>query len=83
MSAKSSALLLGNIPFIMFQEDQMMEAVIAFVASFYLIDMNYPEAWIVSLSILQRIIFQDTAVHPDHAEEVSKAWKDLDKYISC
>ena len=80
--AKISALFLENTPFIIFHEDQMLEAVIAFLPSFYHIDLDYPEAWIVFLSILQRIVFQNTSVHPDHEEQVFKLWKDLGKYIS-
>ena len=71
----------GKKPLTFFKEGETMEAVVAFLGRFYLIDLDHPDSWIVSLSILQRITFEDMTVHPDHEDDVTKAWKDLDKYI--
>ena len=60
----------------------MVNAVVALLASFYLLDLDYPLGSLISLSILQRIVFSDNTVHPDFKEDVIKAWNDFDVYCN-
>ena len=68
--------------FIIFSAGEMVEAVITLIASFYLMDLDYPSGLLVGLSIMQRICFGDSAIHPDGKDDVIKAWNDLQKYCS-
>ena len=60
----------------------MVKAVVALLESFYLLDIDYPLGLLISLSVLQRIVFGDNTVHPDFKEGVIRAWNDLDVYCS-
>lgn len=82
MSSNGAALLLGRDIFIIFSAGEMVEAVITLIASFYLMDLDYPSGLLVGLSIMQRICFGDSAIHPDGKDDVIKAWNDLQKYCS-
>ena len=80
ISSSGAALLLGREIFILFKEDEMLKAVVTLLASFYLLDLDYPTGSLISLSVLQRIIFGDNAVHPDYKEDVVKAWNEFDVF---
>jgi hypothetical protein len=80
ISSSGAALLLGREIFTLFKEDEMLKAVVTLLASFYLMDLDYPSGSLISLSVLQRIIFGDNAVHPDCKEDVVKAWNELDVF---
>ena len=47
--------LLGKEIFLVFKDGKLANAVVAFLVSFYLLDLNYHSCWLTSLSILQRI----------------------------
>ena len=81
-SPNGTALLLGREIFILFKDEEVMKAVVALVASFYLLDLDYPFGSLISLSVLQRIVFGDNSVHPDFKEDVIRAWNDLDVYCN-
>ncbi|CAB4010893.1 Hypothetical predicted protein [Paramuricea clavata] len=82
VSSNGAALLLGRDIFIIFSAGEMVEAVITLIASFYLMDLDYPSGLLVGLSIMQQICFGDSVIHPDGKDDVIKAWNDLQKYCS-
>ena len=65
--------LLGNEIFLSFNEREIPRALVAFLATFYLLDMDYPINWLASLSFLQQLIFKDNQIHPDCDTDVKKA----------
>ena len=50
------------------------------LGTFYLLDLDYPANWLTSLSVLQRIVFNDNKVHPECKGDVIKALEDLEQY---
>ncbi|CAB4012379.1 Hypothetical predicted protein [Paramuricea clavata] len=74
-----SMVLIGKDIFLSFKEGEIVQAVVAFVATFYLLDLDYPAKWLMSLSVLQKIIFNDNQMHPDcSTAELKKILEDLD-----
>lgn len=72
VSSNGAALLLGRDIFIIFKEDEMMQAIIALLACFYLLDLDYPLGSIIAFSILQKIVFLDNTFHPDCQADIVK-----------
>ena len=77
-----AALLFGRKIFIKFPSDEMMAAVITLMASFYLLDMDYPASWVLPLTVMQRMIFRDRTVFPQCKEDVAKAIADYGKFLN-
>ena len=48
--------------------------------TFYLLDLDYPPTWLLSLSILQKIMFEDKSVHPDCQANLVKAIQEIEQY---
>ena len=71
-SADGSVVLLGKKILLIFKHDELPKALISFLASFYLLDLDYPTSCLVSLSMMQRIVFGDNKVHPSCQAEVAK-----------
>lgn len=82
VSPNGAALLLGKENFIVLKDNEMVKAIVALLASFYLLDLDYPLGSMISLSILQRIVFGDNTVHPDFKDHLIKAWNDLEEFCS-
>ena len=60
----------------------MIEAIIAFLGCFYLLDYDYPQGWQVSLSVLQSLVFGDKTVHPDVRGDATRYLDDFEKFCS-
>lgn len=73
-------LYLGSELLARFDEGQVAKAVVCFLASFYLLDLDYPPTWLLSLSILQKLVFEDKSVHPDCQADAIKAFQELEQY---
>ena len=73
-------LYLGSELFASFKDGETAKAVISFLAWFYLLDFDYPSTRLVSLSVLQKIIFKDNSIHPDCQNDVLKAFQELEQY---
>ena len=56
----------------------MLKTVITIVTCFYLLDLDYPSGWLVSLSLLQRILFNDNKVHPECQADTVKGLNSLE-----
>ena len=69
---------LGRDIFIIFGENEMLKTVITIVTCFYLLDLDYPSGWLVSLSLLQRILFNDNKVHPECQADTVKGLNSLE-----
>ena len=63
-----------------FKEKEILKAVTTLLGTFYLLDLDYPQGWLVSLSILQKLVLGDKKVHPDAKGDIVKAFNDLEKY---
>ena len=75
-------ILFGKEVFLKFKANEICAAVVAFIASFYLLDYDYPSSYMLPLSVLQKIIFNDNQVHPSIQEEVSKALESFESYTA-
>ena len=75
-----SMLYLGSELLASFKDGETAKAVVSFLASLYLLDLDYPSTWLVSLSVLQKIIFEDNSIHPDCQTDVVKAFQELEQY---
>ncbi len=82
VTRSGAVIIIGKEILAILNEDEMLKAVTAFIACFYLVDLDYPSNWQLSLSILQRVIFKDIKVHPDVKNDVVKAMEEFDKYCS-
>ena len=82
VTRNGAIVVLGKEIFLIFNEDELVKAVVAFLASFCLLDLDYPTNWLISLSILQRLIFNDIKVHPGVNGDVVKALEDFTKYCT-
>ncbi|CAB3982272.1 Hypothetical predicted protein [Paramuricea clavata] len=78
MKSNGAMVLLGNEIFLSFNEKEILRAVVAFLATFYLLDMDYPTNWLASMSFLQQLIFKDNQIHPDCDADVKKAIKQFE-----
>ena len=58
------------------------EAVVAFMATFYLLDFDYPKFFEVGLNVLQYFIFQDSNVPKDIAQTFNMYLAAYKKYKS-
>lgn len=58
----------------------MAEAVVAFLASFYLLDFDYPKQHELGLAVLQVLIFKDYQVPTDISVTCSGMLKAYKKY---
>ena len=74
-------LLVGKEVLLKFAAGEITKAVIAFISFFYLLDVDYPPSWLVSMSVLHNVIFGDRNVHPDHQSDVTKAIEDFRLFI--
>ena len=72
--------LLGKEVFLSFLNTEISKAVVAFLASFYLLDMDYPASYVIPLSVLQKIIFQDSQVHPSYQDDILKALDEFERF---
>ena len=82
VTRNGAVVILGKEIFQIFNEDELIKAVVDFLASFYLLDLDYPTNWLISLSILQRLVFSDIKVHPGVKGDVVKALEDFTKYCT-
>ena len=73
--------LLGKEIFLKFGGiSEISKAVIAFIATFYLLDLDYPTSSLLPLSVLQSLVFLDNCVHPDCQADVAKALRNLEQF---
>ena len=72
--------LLGKEIFLKFGDTEIAKAVISFIGTFYLLDLDYPTGSLLPLSVLQKLIFQDNCVHPDCKADVVKALRNLEQF---
>jgi hypothetical protein len=75
-----SMLYIGKELLATFENDETVKAVICFLASFYLLDLDYPSTWLLSLSVLQKLIFEDKRVHPDCQADMVKVLQEIEQY---
>ena len=59
------------------------EATVAYLASFYLLDFDYPKSCEVGLCILQRITFQDENIPKDITTSFESALKSFNSFKKC
>lgn len=72
--------IIGKIILLQRSIEDMAEAVVGFVASFYLLDFDYPQQHEFGLVMLQRIIFEDETVPRDIAIIFEGMVKAFQKY---
>ena len=77
---RCAVVLLGRDALCIFKKNEMVKAVVTFIACFYLMDLDYPAEWLVSLSVLQKLIFGDEKFHPDGETEIAKELAEFQKY---
>ena len=57
------------------QVNQLPEAVVAFLAAFYLLDIDYPKCHEIGMNVLQYCIFEDKNVPKDIAAQFNAQQK--------
>ena len=68
--------LLGKEIFLKFGGiSEISKAVIAFIATFYLLDLDYPTGSLLPLSVLQSLVFLDNC-----QADVAKALRNLEQF---
>ena len=82
VSRIGAVLLLESDVVTVFKEKDMLKAVTTLLGTFYLLDLDYPPGWLMSLSILQKVVFGDKKVHPDAKGDIVKTFNDLERYCS-
>lgn len=56
------------------------EATVGYLASFYLLDFDYPKCFEIGMNMLQRVIFKDERVPQDISGTFNVALKAYNKY---
>ena len=82
VSRIGAVLLLESDVVTVFKEKDMLKAVTTLLGTFYLLDLDYPPGWLMSLSILQKVVFGDNKVHPHAKGEIVKTFNDLESHCS-
>ena len=59
--------------------EQLAEAVVTFLAHYYLLDVGYPPQWELPLTILQFLSFGDLQAPPHIMSTVNDNWKQENK----
>ena len=80
VSRIGAVLLLGSDVLTVFKERESLKAVTTLLGTFYLLNLDYPPGWLMSLSILQKLVFGDNKVHPHAKGEIVKTFNDLESY---
>ena len=82
VSRIGAVLLLESDVVTVFKEKDMLKAVTTLLGTFYLLDLDYPPGWLMSLSILQKINFGEKKVHTDAKGDIVKTFNDLESHCS-
>ena len=82
MDKENCYIIVGRCILSKMKVSQLPEAVVAFIATFYLLDFDYPKQYEISMNIIQYFIFEDSNVPEDVAQSFSSNLSQYKKFKS-
>ena len=80
MDKENCYVIVGRCILSKMKVSQLLVAVVAFIATFYLLDFDYPKQQEIAINILQYFIFEDSNVPKDIAQSFNSNLSDYKQF---